>query len=490
VIVSSPTAQGFRLLVAILLLFSGLSCRLAARAWESLSFAATPTSSATATHTATAILPSPSPSPSPSPTGTPTQTPLPSPTASSTPTPTRAATQALPEPAISPTPLSTGLQLSIFEELWNIVNEEYLYEDFNGLDWDAVYVQYRRQIEAGLSNADFYAAMNEMIFSLGDEHSAYLTPDQVLEEDAEYAGDYDYVGIGILANPIPERRRAVILVVFPGSPAQEAGLKSHDSILSIGGEPILDEEGRLRNILRGPEGSLVSVMVQTPGEEPREIFLTRRRIQGPVPVPYTVLTTPGGKRVGYILLVTFADQTVDNQVGKALQLMSFDAPLDGVILDNRMNEGGADTVLSGTLAYFTQGELGSFVSRKEERPFRILNKDMLGSQEVPLVVLVGKDTVSFGEIFAGILQNTDRAYLVGETTLGNVEILWGYTFADGSRAWIAHDTFRPNNASEQDWEKTGIVPDLAVPVYWDEVTLDTDPAVKAALDYLDGTLLR
>jgi carboxyl-terminal processing protease len=166
-------------------------------------------------------------------------------------------------------------------------------------------------------------------------------------------------------------------------------------------------------------------------------------------------------------------------------MMSFGNPLDGMILDNRMNEGGSDTVLSGTLAYFTHGNLGSFVSRKEERPFRVQNRDMLGSQKTPLIVLIGESTVSFGEIFAGILQNTGRAYLIGNTTLGNVEILWGYDFEDGSRAWIAHETFRPLHPAEADWETTGIIPDLSIPVNWDEVTLTTDPAVNAALDYFD-----
>ena len=60
-------------------------------------------------------------------------------------------------------------------------------------------------------------------------------------------------------------------------------------------------------------------------------------------------------------------------------------------------------------------------------------------------MLVGPDTISFGEIFSGILKDQGRATLIGETTSGNVEILWGYDFKDGSRAWIAHDTFKRNN---------------------------------------------
>ncbi|MDI6813931.1 MAG: hypothetical protein QMD10_10370, partial [Desulfitobacteriaceae bacterium] len=56
---------------------------------------------------------------------------------------------------------------------------------------------------------------------------------------------------------------------------------------------------------------------------------------------------------------------------------------------------------------------------------------------------------------------------------------------DGSRAWIAHETFYPINNPEQDWEKTGIHPDLLIASNWDEVTLSTDPQILAALEYFD-----
>ena len=100
-------------------------------------------------------------------------------------------------------------------------------------------------------------------------------------------------------------------------------------------------------------------------------------------------------------------------------------------------------------------------------------------------VLVGPGTYSFGEVFSGIMKDSGRAYLIGETTDGNIETLYGYDFQDGSRAWIAHDTFRPANNPDEDWEETGIQPHLTVPAAWDLYLLEDDPAVKAALEHLD-----
>ena len=70
------------------------------------------------------------------------------------------------------------------------MNEEYLYPDFNGLDWNAVHEDYRQRIEAGLSNVDFYDAMAEMIFSLGDDHSQFLTPEEKAAREASMPGTW------------------------------------------------------------------------------------------------------------------------------------------------------------------------------------------------------------------------------------------------------------------------------------------------------------
>ncbi len=378
-------------------------------------------------------------------------------------------------------------QLRIFEELWQIVRDEYLYADYNGADWEAIGAEFRQRVQSGLTPEEFYRAMDEMLARLNDDHSVFLSPQEVAEEEAEYAGQTDYVGIGVLISAVPERQRATILLVFPDSPAEEAGLASHDSILSIDGEPILDEFGFLRSeLILGEAGTSLQAVVQTPGESPRTITLVRHPIRGALPVPYTVLVTPQGKRIGYLLLASLADSTIPLQVENALREMSNPIPLDGVILDNRQNSGGADTVARGVLSLFTNGRLGYFTNRHQERFwFDVRGKNVAGSATLPLVVLIGRDTVSFGEIISGILQDQKRAYLIGQPTEGNIELLWSYDFVDGSRAWIAHETFYPINHPEQDWEKTGIHPDLLIASNWDEVTLSTDPQILAALEYFD-----
>ena len=462
----------------ILLLLAVLpACQLTARLSAAV---ATPTS--LPTHTPTA-----SPSITASPSATPTRTPAPTNTPTFTPSPT--ATQppsATPAPTLTRLPVTpSALQLSVFEQLWSIVKEEYLYPDFNGANWDKVQDEFRQRIQAGLADEDFYAAMHEMIARLGDDHSTYLSPAEAQASNEEYAGSYQYVGIGVLVEPAPTHKLLTILLVFPGSPAEEAGLASHDNLLQVDGQPVLDENGANLNLLRGPEGTTITIAVQTPGQAVRQVRVTRRPINGSYPVPHQVYTTASGQQIGYLLLATLGDSTIPDKVAQAWTEMTAGGELDGLIIDNRLNTGGADTVLEGVLSYFTRGVVGYFVDRQKREPLTITPQDLNGSQTVPLVILTGPGTVSFGEIFSGLLKDNQRAYLIGENTAGNVEILYVYHLGDGSRAWIAHDTFAPANQPEIRWEGTGVAPNLVIVSNWYEVTSATDPLIKAALSYFD-----
>ena len=71
---------------------------------------------------------------------------------------------------------------------------------------------------------------------------------------------------------------------------------------------------------------------------------------------------------------------------------------------------------------------------------------------------------------------------VGRTSTGNVEVQWQVDFEGGSRVWLASETFRPPSGA--DWEKSGIVPDLEIPLSWDEFTSEDDPQLDAAVEWL------
>jgi carboxyl-terminal processing protease len=374
---------------------------------------------------------------------------------------------------------TTDRQMEVFQNVWEAVNENYYDPNFRGIDWNAVGDKYRAMIEKGLTDDDFYLSMQLMINELGDDHSHYESPAEVKDEEQVSQGNNDFVGIGAISQAIVDQSRIIILSVFPGSPAERAGLRPHDALISVDGGPVTDENGTPRTL--GPEGTTIVVSVQTPGQPPRDVTMTRSHVQGEWPIDSCIMEK---ERIGYIFLPTFLDETIDDQVREALEKMTADGPLNGLILDNRMNSGGSSAVVNPILGFFVSGKVGSFVGRNDSEDVDITPEDIGGSQTVPLVVLVSRESASYGEISSGILANEGRATVIGETTLGNVELLSGHDFSDGSLLWIATYTFQPTGQRAGIWEDTGIVVDFSVPTRWDLFVEGNDPALAKAVEVL------
>jgi len=453
-----------RFLFGFLILFS-LSCNYVTQMFVQ----PTPTSAPTFTATVTA---------SPTPTATPLVPAYIPPQCEAQPIATTS-----PEIAVPPTPkyetreISKRVQLRIVDQIENIVEDVYVYPDFNGKDWAGIVARYRAMVEEGLDTDEFYFEMYNMISELEDDHSAFISPVGVQMSEDELRGEINFVGIGVYSNVDFDRERLVVISTFPGSPAEYAGIQSHDSILAVDGFPITFEGG-IRTL--GPECTAVIVTVQSPGEAPRDVILMRSEIQGNLPIDARLVSTTDGSRIGYISIPSFFDTTIPQQVEDALNGFG---DLDGLILDVRWNGGGASTVTYPILEFFTDGDLGDFVSRIDTSTLSIRANPIHNSQTVPLVVMVSEDTVSFGEIFSGLLRDARGAKIVGQTSLGNVEVLHGYDFEDGSVMWIAAVTF-DSFFSDDDWEQTGIVPDVQAYADWDTFYFDTDPAIATALELL------
>lgn len=425
----------------------------------------------------------PSPTITPTVTASPTATPVPlvpafiPPECASAPVATLVP-DAFVQPTLEPnTEITKLVQMRIVAEIGNIVDDVYVYPDYNGKDWSEIEARYRDKVDAGLDTESFYLEMQNMIDELEDEHSFFLSPLEVDLSESELQGEIEFTGVGIYGNFDAERGHVVVISTFPGSSAEQEGIKPHDMILTADELPVLDVQN---NRLRGPACSAVVVTVQSPGEEPRKEVLVRHAIGGNMRIDARLVPTTDGSKIGYIFIPTFFDETIPPQIEDALNTFG---PLDGLILDLRMNGGGSSSVANPILSFFASGRLGEFVSRFESRTLRVDADPIHNSQSVPLVVMVSEDTVSYGEIFAGIMRDSRDAKITGQTSLGNVEVLHGYDFDDGSQLWIASETFFPAH-SDENWEETGIVPDIEAFAEWETFTFETDPSIAAALSLL------
>ena len=432
---------------------------------------------------ATATLPAATRNPS----GTPLSAATPAPAGSAAPTPRPTARPsatpigATPEPR--PSAKDTELQIRVFGELWKTVRDNYIYEDFNGVDWTALKPATEAKIKAGMTSSEFFKLMGDIVENLNDDHSRYQSPIEVKEEQARFRGEQSYTGIGIQWDLNREKKYVFVLTVYPDSPAEKAGIRPHDHILAVNGEPAVDDQGEaIVSKVRGPEGTDVTITVRRPGGTPRDLIVTRAKVTAKANVDARLLepALAGAKRIGYILLPTFYEEGIADQFRDAVGGLMKGGNLDGLIIDVRNNGGGSLGELERTLTVVANGVMGNQTTRSgSKRALRARGEKIGNSQTVPLAILTSKSSVSAAEIFAGVLQGAKRARTVGQDSAGNIEVLYTYKFEDGSQALIASETFRLPDGSN--WEGTGVKVDVPVPNSgWDEFTEASDPAIGAA----------
>ncbi len=360
-----------------------------------------------------------------------------------------------------------------FQQVWTTVKLHYLYADFRGIDWDKTHDIYEKKVADASSASEFYADLSDMIGLLKDDHSRFISPEEAQQEDHMDSGTENYAGIGI--SSFHSSNSTLILQVFPGSPAEGAGLRRRDRILAIDGNPITAENDAS---LRGPVGTKVRLSVQSPGEQPRDITIVRQKVTGKILASSSRLTA--NSTIGYLLIPSLWADDMSAQVEQQLASLLKGPPLKGLVMDVRSNEGGWSTVLTGILGQFVKGDVGQFYSQRSSRPLEPTSGDLyVKLKSVPLVVLVDKKSESYAEVLTAALQASGRAKVVGTTSAGNTETVYAYNFADKSRLWVAQEGYKLPDGTNL--EGRGVIPDNRVDVDWTQYSLEKDPQVLEAV---------
>lgn len=371
-------------------------------------------------------------------------------------------------------------QAKTFESLWKDLQDNYIYYDSSKLDWTALHKKYLDQIKSGLTSDQFIALMKELENDLPSGSLQFQSRLERIQADTADTSTYEGIGafVGFLEEPQPH---IVLLAVMDGSPAEKAGLKAHDSILEIDGNPIDLKEGLSAiNRVRGPAGTSVTLSIQSPGKPERSIEVKRGKLSSTDRLEaYRITQT----NYGYLLFPPIGYATLSDDVLKSLQAFTTNEKLDGLVLDLRIASSSGGWPLEELYTMFGDGTLGEFYDRNNKQAVQVKGQDVLNSQKMPLVVLVGKNTTGFPEIFAASLQTHKRAAVIGETTPGSVETGSSFYLPDGSEAFIETTSFRLSDG--KDVGAAGVTPDIAVKAGWDEILPNQDPVLDRAIQYLD-----
>jgi carboxyl-terminal processing protease len=274
-----------------------------------------------------------------------------------------------------------------------------------------------------------YSAITGMLQTL-DPHSSFMDPRTYAQMRERQEGRYYGLGITIVVVD----GEITVLNIFEGSPAYEKGLRRGDVIAKIVGE---DTKGwtsdQAVRKLRGPKGTTVQISLRRSGYDKLiDLEVMRDEIHIPTIPAYFML----GQGVGYVRLQEFAENT-DQDLGRALRDLSSKG-MNRLVLDLRSNPGGpleqairvANRFLPrGDLIVYTRGRVPN-----SDQDYRAT--EQTDYTDLPVIVLVNRNSASASEIVAGALQDHDRALVVGETTFGKALVQSVYRVSQGAGAAV------------------------------------------------------
>lgn len=268
--------------------------------------------------------------------------------------------------------------------------------------------------------------MPELMWHL-DPHSVYIPASDLATVNEPLDGEFD--GIGVVFNMTTDT--IVVLNVVPQGPSQKAGVQNGDRIIKINDSLVAGKNVRqddIMKMLRGPRGTEVSISVLREGiKELVPISIIRDKI--PIKsVDAAYMVTP---EVAFMRIINFAQYTYEEMMSALSTLKA--QGMKKLIIDLRGNTGGylGQPILMAN-EFLPDKSLIVYTKDRQGKETKEYSDGKGRYKEVELAVLIDENSASSSEIFAGALQDNDRATIIGRRSFGKGLVQQQIPFADGS----------------------------------------------------------
>ncbi|MBB6446530.1 lmo1851 family serine protease [Bacillus benzoevorans] len=313
-------------------------------------------------------------------------------------------------------------------------------------------------------------AINGMVDALDDPYSDYMDMKEAKSFDDTISSSFNGIGAEI------QEQDGYIMVISPikDSPAEKAGLKPNDKILTVDGKSI---QGMSANkavlLIRGDKGTTVKLSIQRPGvEENMDVSIVRDTI--PIETVYGEMLEDG---IAKVQITSFSTNTTKELVAKLNELQ--DQGMKGLILDLRQNPGGLlDEAIKISSLFLPDKEVILQVEDRNGKRQSITSTSTKENPNVPLVVVIDKGSASASEILAAAVHESAHVTLVGEKSFGKGTVQQAKKFTDGSNLKLTTEKWLTPDGN---WiHKKGITPDVEVtlPPYAFLSMIDTETELK------------
>ena len=287
------------------------------------------------------------------------------------------------------------------------------------------------------------------VAGLDDKYSRYLSADEYIDEKNDNAGEL--IGLGLT---LSEDESGYIRIdsIIADSPAIESGIQNGDIIISVDGVDVIETGfNEAVEAMNGSEGTSITLTVRRNGVDTDYTF-TRRSIE---------LVTVTGElidgSIGYIKIDGFKQNTPDQFINTLQHLTSNGAK--ALIFDLRDNPGGLVESVEECLDSLLPEGVIAIAEYKDGHSETIVYSDS-SELDMPMTVIVNKNTASAAELFAASLRDFGKAELVGEKTYGKGVMQITTEMENGGAVVLTVAEYR--TTVSECYDKIGLNPDYTV----------------------------
>ncbi|EMI57316.1 S41 family peptidase [Rhodopirellula sallentina] len=307
-----------------------------------------------------------------------------------------------------------------------------------------------------------------------DTYTRLLSPGQLDEMFSTIEGNF--VGLGVELKSADNS--LLILSVIPGGPAAEAGIVAGDRILAVGSNRADEKDpDYIADLLRGPEGTAARLTILRADQTQREVSVTRRRVD--VPCVENVHIVDRANGIGYFRLTNF-QKTTPREVEQALWALHRDG-MRSLIMDLRDNPGG---LLSAAVEvadrFMSNGRIVTTRGRNARENFDYA-AHRPNTWDVPMVVLIDRNSASASEIFSGAIHDSERGAVIGETSYGKGSVQ-GIFRMQSARFGLCLTTAKFYSPSGKAISRNGVEPNIVVPPTYIAARPDDQGRLTTELD--------
>ena len=306
----------------------------------------------------------------------------------------------------------------------------------------------------------------------GDKYTVYYTPDEYKSLMESTSGTF--YGIGAVCQKADDGS-ILISEAYEDAPAYKDGIRNGDKVIKVNGEDITGMDLSVAvALIKGEKGTDVNLTVIRNSEE-KNFTVTRDKINVKT-VSYHMMDN----NTGYIYVTQFDDVTTEQFKAAVDDLQN--QGMKGLIIDIRNNPGGVLTTVVDMLDYILPNGLIVYTETKDGKKTEYSGSD--GHEiNIPMAVLVNGNSASASEIFAGAMQDYQKAQIIGTQTFGKGIVQTIRQLTDGSAVkYTIAKYFTPKG---QDIHGKGVTPDQVVELP-DDATEDVQ--LNAAVEYINGRL--